>query len=57
MYAQEDLLDEIEQLRIEMSKIALQKGPDHHETLEISQKLDQLLNKYDRACNDYLNKS
>lgn len=53
MHGEEKLMYQIEQVRAEMSKIALEKGPTHQDTLAISEELDRLLNKYDRKCNTF----
>ena len=42
-----NLVSEIERLRKEMSEVALQKGITSKESLDISQKLDKLLNDYE----------
>ncbi|MBM7679364.1 aspartyl-phosphate phosphatase Spo0E family protein [Gracilibacillus alcaliphilus] len=42
-----NLVNEIERLRKEMSEVALQKGITSKESLAISQKLDKLLNDYE----------
>ncbi|WP_066192746.1 MULTISPECIES: aspartyl-phosphate phosphatase Spo0E family protein [Gracilibacillus] len=41
-----ELVKEIERLRKEMTEVALQKGMTSEESLQISQKLDGLLNDY-----------
>jgi len=47
MYSKIYLLNKIESLRVEMSRIALKKGFTNQEAIRISQELDSLLNAYD----------
>lgn len=42
----QSLLDEINSLRREMIIIGISKGLDNKKTIELSQKLDSILNKY-----------
>lgn len=46
MYSKAYLLEKIEYLREEMSKIALEKGFTDDEAVRISQELDYVLNAY-----------
>lgn len=45
-----DLLTRIEELREEMHSLALIYGIDHPKVIEVSQKLDVLVNGYYRLC-------
>lgn len=44
----EQILKEIEELREQMIHVALRKGFQNNESIAISQKLDQLLNEYEK---------
>lgn len=45
-----ELLIEIEELRQVMNRLALLYGIQHRKVIEISQKLDMLLNEYYKGC-------
>ncbi|WP_121639988.1 aspartyl-phosphate phosphatase Spo0E family protein [Virgibacillus sp. Bac330] len=47
MNTTDELLKRIEYLRYRMAKVALEKGFTNLEAIELSQELDELLNKYD----------
>lgn len=44
----EKLKSDIEILRKQLIELGLCKGLEDHETIQLSQKLDQLLNQYER---------
>ncbi|HLR07780.1 MAG TPA: aspartyl-phosphate phosphatase Spo0E family protein [Bacillota bacterium] len=52
MCSKQKLLQRIEYLRCQMIKVAREKGLTCRESIEISQKLDQTLNKYQRLKHD-----
>ncbi|RXT01931.1 aspartyl-phosphate phosphatase Spo0E family protein [Ammoniphilus sp. CFH 90114] len=43
----EELLQEIEMLRMQLNRLTLSKGILDSEVIQVSQKLDELLNRYD----------
>ncbi|SHG90387.1 Spo0E like sporulation regulatory protein [Virgibacillus chiguensis] len=47
MNTTDELLKRIEYLRYRMAEVALEKGFTNLEAIELSQELDELLNKYD----------
>jgi hypothetical protein len=49
MYAEQSLLHEIEQCRLLMVNLAAQTSLSSHHVIEISTKLDNLLNEYDKC--------
>lgn len=43
------MMQQIEDLREQLSKLASEKGYTHKETINISQQLDRLLNQYNES--------